>query len=81
MERSGLFPPVARRMVAVGESSGTLTSMLGRVAQAYEEETDRALSTLTSLVEPIIILTMGLLVGFIVLAVLLPIFDLSGLVG
>ena len=56
---SGLFPPVARRMVAVGESSGTLTSMLGRVAQAYEEETDRALSTLTSLVEPVIILTMG----------------------
>ena len=50
------------------------------MAQAYEDETDRTLSTLTSLVEPIIILVMGVLVGFVVLAVLLPIFDLSGMV-
>ncbi|MEW6262535.1 MAG: type II secretion system F family protein [Thermodesulfobacteriota bacterium] len=76
----GLFPPLARRMIAVGEASGTLPEMLGRVAKAYEEETDRTLAALTSLVEPIIILVMGLLVGFVVLAVLLPIFDLSGLV-
>ncbi|MFH1139337.1 MAG: type II secretion system F family protein [Pseudomonadota bacterium] len=78
---SGLFPPLAKRMVAVGEASGTLTDMLSRVAQTYEDETDRVLATLTSLVEPVIILVMGLLVGFVVMAVLLPIFDLSGLVG
>jgi general secretion pathway protein F len=76
-----LFPPVARRMISVGESSGSLDVMLDRVAKTYEDETDRSLSTLTSLVEPAIILFMGVLVLFIVLAVLLPIFDLSGLVG
>ena len=81
LQSSGLFPPVARRMVAAGEASGTLTDMLARVARAYEEETDRVLTTLTSLIEPVIIVIMGLLVGFIVLAVLLPIFDLSGIVG
>jgi general secretion pathway protein F len=80
-EISGLFPPVAKRMVAVGEASGTLTDMLARVARNYEEETDRVLAALTSLVEPIIILVMGLMVGFVVMAVLIPIFDLSGLVG
>ena len=80
LENSRLFPPMATRMVAVGEASGTLTEMLDRVAKTYEEETDRVLSTLTSLVEPIIILVMGTMVGFVVLAVLLPIFDLSGLV-
>lgn len=81
LEASRLFPPVARRMVAVGETSGTLTDMLARVARNYEQETDRILSALTSLVEPIIILVMGIMVGFVVMAVLLPIFDLSGLVG
>lgn len=75
-----LFPPVARRMIHVGETSGTLAQMLEKTAEAYERETDRALSTLTSLVEPVIVLLMGMLVGFVVLAVLLPIFDLSGLV-
>ncbi|MEW5725904.1 MAG: type II secretion system F family protein, partial [Thermodesulfobacteriota bacterium] len=79
-EASGLFPPVARRMVAVGETSGALDAMLDRVAQNYEEETDRALSVLTSLVEPAIILVMGLVVGFVVISVLLPVFDLSRLV-
>lgn len=77
---SGLFPPVTRRMVAVGEASGTLSQMLERVAHVQEEETDRLLSALTSLVEPVIILCMGSMVGFVVLAVLMPIFDLSGLV-
>ncbi|MBW2619506.1 MAG: type II secretion system F family protein, partial [Deltaproteobacteria bacterium] len=81
LEASGMFPPVTRRMVAVGEASGTLTEMLARVAKTYEDETDQVLSALTSLVEPIIILVMGLLVGFVVLSVLLPIFDLSVLVG
>jgi len=81
LEASGMFPPVTRRMVAVGEASGTLTEMLARVAKTYEDETDQILSALTSLVEPIIILVMGLLVGFVVLSVLLPIFDLSVLVG
>jgi len=78
---SGLFPPMVRRMVAVGETGGALEEMLTRLAQAYEEETDQVMSTLTSMVEPVIIVFMGLVVGFIVLAILLPIFELSGLIG
>jgi general secretion pathway protein F len=81
MAASGVFPPVARRMVAVGESSGALNDMLERVARNYEQETDRALAALTSLVEPIIIICMGFLMGFVIISVLLPIFDLSALVG
>jgi general secretion pathway protein F len=68
-------------MVAVGEAGGVLAEMLARLAQTYEEGTDRAMATLTSLVEPVIIVAMGLVVGFILLSVLLPIFELSGLVG
>jgi len=78
---SGLFPPMARRMVAVGEAGGALEEMLERLAQAYEEDTEQAMSSLTSLVEPAIVVVMGLVIGFFVLAVLLPIFELSGLVG
>jgi general secretion pathway protein F len=81
LDATRLFPPLVRRMVAVGETSGTLNEMLVRVAQTYEDETDQVLSALTSLVEPIIILIIGFIAGFVVLAVLLPIFDLSGLVG
>jgi general secretion pathway protein F len=78
---SRLFPPLVQRMVAVGEAGGVLAEMLARLAQTYEEGTDRAMTTLTSLVEPVIIVAMGLVVGFILLSVLLPIFELSGLVG
>jgi general secretion pathway protein F len=78
--KSDLFPPIVLRMIAVGEQSGALSEMLERAAESHENQTDRMLSALTSLMEPIIILVMGLVVGFIVLAVLLPIFDLSGLV-
>lgn len=78
--KSNLFPPIVLRMIAVGEQSGALTEMLERAAESHEDQTDRILSALTSMMEPIIILVMGLVVGFIVMAVLLPIFDLSGLV-
>ncbi|MBW1710750.1 MAG: type II secretion system F family protein, partial [Deltaproteobacteria bacterium] len=78
---SDLFPPMARRMVAVGEAGGALEEMLERLAQAYEEDTDQVMSALTSLVEPVIVVAMGLVIGFFVLAVLLPIFELSGLIG
>jgi len=76
-----LFPPLVTRMVTVGETGGALQEMLDRLAQTYEEETERAMSALTSLVEPVIIVIMGLGIGFVMLAVLLPIFELSGLIG
>ncbi|MEE9516809.1 MAG: type II secretion system F family protein [Candidatus Adiutricales bacterium] len=76
-----LFPPLVRRMVNVGEAGGALEEMLERLAQTYEEETERTMTALTSLVEPVIIVIMGFGIGFMMLAILLPIFELSGLVG
>jgi type II secretion system protein F len=82
LEESGVFPPVAVNMVAVGEETGSLETTLLRVATTYEKETERALKTLTTLIEPLMILVMGAVVGFIVMAMILPIFQLStGMAG
>ena len=80
LRRSGLFPALLTQMVAVGERSGELESMLARAADAYDEEVTVALSQLTSLLGPLTILLMGGVILFIVLAILLPIFDLNQLV-
>ena len=81
LQASGLFPPLLIRMIAVGERSGELEPMLIRVADAYEQEVESALSALTSVLEPAMMVIMGGLVLFIVLAVLLPIFEINSLVG
>lgn len=75
---SGLFPPIAVNMIAVGEETGALESTLLRLAQSYEVGTERTIKTLTSLVEPAMILVMAVIVGCIVFAMLLPVFDISG---
>ncbi len=80
LARSGFFPPMASEMIAVGEQSGTLEIMLQRIANAYETEAAARIMTLTSLLEPLMILVMGFMVGFIVVSVLLPIFDMNQLV-
>lgn len=80
LRRSGLFPSLLTQMVAVGERSGELESMLARAADAYDEEVSVGLARLTSLLEPLTILVMGGVILFIVLAILLPIFDLNQLV-
>jgi len=80
LRRSGLFPALLTQMIAVGERSGELEGMLTRAADAYDEEVSVALSRLTSLLEPLTILLMGGVILFIVLAILLPIFDLNQLV-
>ena len=80
LRRSGLFPALLTQMVAVGERSGELESMLARAADAYDEEVAAGLTRLTSLLEPLTILVMGGVILFIVLAILLPIFDLNQLV-
>lgn len=77
LRESGLFPPMLVHMVALGERSGQLEKMLLRVADAYEEETETKVSTLMSLLEPVIILVMGVFVAFLVLAILLPIVDIG----
>ncbi|MBI4828975.1 MAG: type II secretion system F family protein [Nitrospinae bacterium] len=77
LRQSNLFPPVVIQMVAAGERSGELTRMFADIARAYEFEMETTVGALTALVEPLLILVMGAAVGFIVLAILLPIFELS----
>ncbi|MCD5390665.1 type II secretion system inner membrane protein GspF [candidate division NPL-UPA2 bacterium] len=78
--RSRIFPPIVIRMVSVGEESGNLEGMLLKVAETYDDEIQTRVTALTSLLEPLIILTMGLVVGFVVLAVLLPIFEMNQII-
>ncbi len=73
----GLFPDVAVNMVAVGEETGRLEETLVRMAESYEKDTDRTLKVLTSLIEPLMIIVMGVVVGCIVYAMVIPIFQLT----
>jgi general secretion pathway protein F len=67
-------------MIAVGETSGRLEEMLQNVADAYDSEVENSVAALVSLLEPVMIIVMGLTVGFIVLAILLPIFEMNQMV-
>ena len=77
MAEAGVFPPLARHMVRIGEETGRLEEMLLRVADALESDVRKLVKRLTGLLEPIIILAMGLVVGFIVVAMLMAIFSIS----
>lgn len=77
LKKSKVFPPVVVNMMAIGEETGRLDSVLTKVAKSFDTEVDRAMKTLTSLLEPLIILFMGLVVGFIVISMLLPIFSID----
>ncbi|GAB4271334.1 type II secretion system inner membrane protein GspF [Deferrisoma sp.] len=81
LRATGEFSPVVCQMVAVGEESGALPSLLLKVSDAFEARVEAAVATLTSLIEPLMILALGAAVGFVVLAILLPIFEMSQLVG
>ena len=74
---SRLFPDVVTNIVEIGEETGVLDKSLLRIAEDYEKEVSRTLKTLTRMLEPVIILVMGLMVGFIVLSMLLPIFQIN----
>jgi general secretion pathway protein F len=80
LKSSGLFPAIVTHMIATGEASGNLEEMLAKVADAYEAEVETKVTALTSILEPVIILAMGLVVGFIVISILLPIFEMNQLV-
>ncbi|MGB9735028.1 MAG: type II secretion system inner membrane protein GspF [bacterium] len=80
LRASGVFPPMVTRMIAVGEQSGELENMLEKIAVTYEDNVATAVSTLTALLEPVIILIMAGIVLFIILSVLLPIFQMNQLV-
>lgn len=80
LKRSGLFPALVTHMIAIGEKSGELEGMLQKVSEAYDNEVETAVTGLTSLLAPLMILGMGIIVLFIVLAILLPIFEVSQVV-
>jgi type IV pilus assembly protein PilC len=77
MNQTGLFPNMVEQMVAIGEESGALDSMLSKVADFYEQEVDDAVDALTSLLEPLIMSILGVLIGGLVVAMYLPIFKMG----
>jgi type IV pilus assembly protein PilC len=80
MESTGLFPNMVIQMIAVGEESGSLDAMSGKVATFYEAEVDNAVDAMSSLLEPLIMAILGVLVGGLVIAMYLPIFKLGAVV-
>jgi type IV pilus assembly protein PilC len=80
MRQANLFPNMVIQMVAIGEESGSLDSMLAKVADFYEEEVDNAVDSLSSLLEPMIMAFLGVIVGGLVIAMYLPIFKLGSVV-
>lgn len=77
LSESSIFPAVAVNMIAIGEETGRLPDVLIRISESFETQVERSVRTMTSLIEPIIICVMGVVVGFIVIAMLLPIFSLD----
>jgi type IV pilus assembly protein PilC len=80
MQNADVFPSMVTQMVAIGEESGALDSMLGKVADFYEDEVDEAVSQLSSLMEPMIMVILGVVIGGLVVAMYLPIFKLGSVV-
>lgn len=81
LEKSGVFPPMVCQMIAVGEQSGAVDTMLNKIADFYDDEVDDAVANLTAMMEPLLMLFLGTTVGGLVIAMYLPIFKLAGTVG
>ena len=81
LKESGVFPPMVVQMIAVGEATGALDAMLGKIADFYDEEVDQAVTNLTSLLEPMLMVFLGIVIGGVVIAMYLPIFKLVSVVG
>ena len=81
MRQTGLFPNMVVQMVAIGEESGALDKMLFKIAEFYEQEVNNAVDALASLLEPFIMVIIGVVVGSIVIGMYLPIFKLAAVVG
>lgn len=80
LKRSGLFPNMVTQMIGVGEETGALDQMLEKIADFYDQEVDTAVNGLTSLIEPIVICVMGVVIGSIVVAMFLPMFEMGSMV-
>ncbi len=81
MRQTGLFPNMVVQMVGIGEESGALDKMLFKIAEFYEQEVSNAVDALSSLLEPFIMIIIGVIVGSLVIAMYLPIFKLGAVVG
>ena len=81
LEKSGVFPPMVTSMIAVGEATGGLDEMLSKIADFYDDEVDTAVGALLSLMEPVMIVVLGVIVGGMIVAMYLPIFDMINAVG
>jgi type IV pilus assembly protein PilC len=81
LKETGVFPPMVTQMIAVGEKTGGLDEMLNKIADFYDEEVDAAVTGLTSIIEPVVIVFMGIVIGGILIAMYLPMFDIIGKIG
>jgi len=81
LAKSGVFPPMVTQMISVGESTGALDAMLAKIADFYDDEVDNAVDALTAALEPALMVFLGISVGFIIIAMYLPIFGLADIVG
>jgi type IV pilus assembly protein PilC len=81
LKASGTFPPMVIQMISVGEETGNLDAMLGKIAEFYEQEVDAAVSGLTSMIEPVVVVFMGVIIGAIAISMYMPMFQLGALVG
>jgi len=79
--KTGVFPPMVVQMINVGEATGALDAMLGKIADFFDDEVDAAVSALTALLEPMLMVFLGTVIGFIVIAMYLPIFKMASVVG
>jgi type IV pilus assembly protein PilC len=81
LSKTNVFPKMVTHMISVGESTGALDAMLGKIADFYDDEVDAAVAALTSLLEPMMMVFLGTVIGFIVIAMYLPIFEMASVVG
>ncbi|MFW5785460.1 MAG: type II secretion system F family protein [Chitinispirillaceae bacterium] len=81
LKETGVFPPMVIHMISVGEKTGDLAGMLKKVSEFYQEEVDAAVEALTSVIEPIMIVVMGAVIGGILISMYLPMFDMVGAIG
>jgi type II secretory pathway component PulF len=78
LERSELIPPVVSHMIRIGEESGQIESVLGHISRFYEQETEMMTKNLSTLLEPVLMIIIGVMVGFMAVAVIMPIYDIAG---
>jgi len=81
LKRSGVFPPMVTQMISVGEETGNMDTMLHKIADFYDQEVEQSIKGLTSMIEPIVIVIMGVVIGGIVIAMFIPMFELGSLAG